>query len=50
MADLVTKTDLASGVRYLRQEIDAQTLKLTVRLGALLTAGVAILAAVMRLT
>lgn len=67
MAELVTKTDLQTGLQALRADlqaaearlegkivtlegkIDTQTLRLTVRLGALLAAGIAILAAVLKL-
>jgi len=50
MAELVTKTDLQTAVQLLEAKIDAQTLRLTVRLGGLLAAGIAILAAVQKLT
>jgi len=61
MAELVTKTDLHTALQALRADvqavearlegkIDTQTLRLTVRLGALLAAGIAILAAVLKLT
>ena len=61
MAELATKTDLAalrdhlmselSHVQQnLRQEIDALTLKLTVRLGILMAAGIAVLGAIVKLT
>jgi len=43
MSELVTKADLA-------QALETQTLRLTVRLGAMLAAGVAILAAIQRLS
>jgi hypothetical protein len=42
MSELVTKADLA-------QALETQTLRLTVRLGAMLAAGIAILAAIQRL-
>lgn len=42
MAELVTKTDLAAA-------IDAQTLRLTIRLGTIMVAGIAILAAILEL-
>ena len=54
MAELVTKTDLHSTVQnavaLLDAKIEAQTLRLTVRLGGLLAAGIALLAAVLKLT
>jgi len=61
MAELVTKTDLHTALQasearlegkivMLEGKIDTQTLRLTVRLGALLAAGIAILAAVLKLT
>jgi len=43
MSELVTKADLA-------QALETQTLRLTVRLGAMLAAGIAILAAIQRLS
>jgi hypothetical protein len=56
MGELVTKTDLQSAVQALQSRIDAldakidtQTLRLTVRLGGLLAAGIAILAGIVRL-
>jgi hypothetical protein len=61
MAELVTKTDLQStrnalestmrnSVQLLEAKIDSHTLRLTVRLGGLLAAGIAILAAILKLT
>ena len=61
MAELVTKTDLNQTVNQavallgqkialLDQKIDTQTLRLTVRLGMLMAAGVAILGAIIKLT
>ena len=50
MAELVTKTDLTAEVRYLNQAIESQTLRLTVRLGGIVAVGVAILAAMIKLT
>lgn len=43
MAELVTKTDLAAA-------LEAQTLRLTVRMGALMVAGIGALAVLIRLT
>ena len=50
MAELVTKTDLTAEVRYLNRAIESQTLRLTVRLGGIVAVGVAILAAMIKLT
>ena len=64
MGELVTKTDLQSTVQNAAQlletkigtvetrleaKIDAQTLRLTVRLGGIMAAGIALLAAVQKL-
>jgi len=56
MAELVTKLDLNATATMLRQEIasvrqemDTQTLRLTIRMGVMLAAGLSILAAVLRL-
>jgi hypothetical protein len=49
MAELVTKTDLNTAIGSVRQEIETQTLRLTVRLGVMLVAGLSLLAAVQRL-
>ena len=49
MAELVTKSDLQTAVQLLEAKIEAQTLRLTVRLGALLAAGIALLAAIQKL-
>jgi len=49
MAELVTKSDLQTAVQLLEAKIDAQTLRLTVRLGGLLAAGIALLAALQKL-
>lgn len=56
MVELVTKTDLNTAlgsvrqeIGSVRQEIETQTLRLTVRLGAMLVAGLSLLAAVQRL-
>jgi hypothetical protein len=49
MAELVTKTDLSAAIASVRQEIDTQTLRLTLRMGVMLAAGLSILAAVLRL-
>jgi hypothetical protein len=57
MAELVTKTDLQAAearlegrIVALEGKIDTQTLRLTVRLGALLAAGIALLTTILRLT
>jgi hypothetical protein len=44
------KSDLQSAVQLLEAKIDAQTLRLTVRLGGLLAAGIALLTAIQKLT
>jgi hypothetical protein len=49
MAELVTKSDLLAAIASIRQEIDAQSLRLTIRMGVMLAAGLSILAAVLRL-
>jgi len=50
MAELVTKTDLQASVTHLEAKIETLSLKLTVRLGAMLAAGIAILAAIQKLS
>jgi hypothetical protein len=45
MVELVIKSDLAAAINLVETKIDTQTLRLTVRLGAMLAAGIAILAA-----
>lgn len=53
MAELVTRTDLTTAVDGLRRDLEArietQSLRLTVRMGVMLAAGLSILAAVQRL-
>ncbi|MBV9860968.1 MAG: hypothetical protein JO267_02350 [Alphaproteobacteria bacterium] len=56
MAELVTRYDLDAAITSVRQEIgsvrqeiETQTLRLTVRLGVMLAAGLSILAALVRL-
>jgi hypothetical protein len=60
MAELVTKEDLRTGLETVRHDLegkienlalrlDAQTLRLTVRMGVMLAAGLSILAAVLKL-
>ena len=49
MAELVTKTDLLAATASLRQEIENQTLRMTVRLGGIVAIGVAVLAAIIKL-
>jgi hypothetical protein len=65
MGELVTRTDLQTAINnsvqlleakiqtvetLLEAKIDAQTLRLTVRLGGIMAAGIALLAAVQKLT
>ena len=57
MAELVTKADLQAAVQLLEAkigalsvQIEAQTLRLTVRLGGLLAAGIAFLGALLKLS
>lgn len=50
MAELVTKTDLQAAVALLDATIDTQTLRLTVRLGVMLGAAIALLGAILKLT
>ena len=57
MAELATKTDLAltreslnQSIAMLEQKIETQTLRLTIRLGGIVTVGVAVLAAILKLT
>jgi hypothetical protein len=50
MAELVTKSDLQQAIALLDQKIETQTLRLTVRLGVLMAAGIAVLGAVLKLT
>jgi hypothetical protein len=45
----VAKADLQNAVQLLEAKIEAQTLRLTVRLGGLLAAGIALLPAVQKL-
>jgi hypothetical protein len=49
MAELVTRNDLAAAIDGLRREMDNQTLRITVRMGFMLAAGLSILAAILRL-
>jgi hypothetical protein len=49
MAELVTKTDLQTLTRHFDAELDNLSLRLTVRLGVMLVAGISILAAVIKL-
>ena len=56
MTELVTRNDLDTAINFVRQEmvivrqeIATQTLRLTVRMGVMLGAGLTILAAVLRL-
>jgi hypothetical protein len=48
MPELVTKQDLSSANREREARIDAQTLRLTVRLGLMLAAGLTVVAALQR--
>lgn len=50
MAELVTKSDLAVAVSQLKAELDTLSLRLTVRLGGILAAGIAVLAAILKLS
>jgi hypothetical protein len=50
MAELVTKSDLAAAINLVEAKIDTLSLQLTVRLGGLLAAGIAVLAAIQKLT
>ena len=50
MAELLTKTDLQSSVALLQAQIETQTLRLTVRLGVMLAASIALLGAILKLT
>ena len=49
MAELVTKTDLQTALTHVDTKLDNLGLRLTVRLGVLLAAGIAILGAVIKL-
>ena len=49
MAELVTRNDLNTAIDGLRREIENQTLRITVRMGVMLAAGLTILAALQRL-
>ena len=49
MAELVTRNDLNTAVDGLRREIENQTLRITIRMGVMLAAGLSILAAIQRL-
>jgi hypothetical protein len=48
MAELVTKSDLAATKSELLAMIDTQTLRLTVRLGGLMIAGIGVLEFLLR--
>jgi hypothetical protein len=49
MTELVTRNDLGTAIDGLRPEIENQTLRITIRMGVMLAAGLSILAAVQRL-
>jgi hypothetical protein len=49
MAELVTRNDLGIAIDGLRREIENQTLRITIRMGVMLAAGLSILAAIQRL-
>ena len=49
MAELVTKTELAAARNHLEQAIEHQTLRLTIRLGGIMAAGIAVMVALQRL-
>jgi len=46
----LTRTEFNQAVALLQQKIETQTLRLTVRLGMLMAAGVAVLGAIVKLT
>lgn len=46
----LTRTEFTQAVALLQQKIETQTLRLTVRLGMLMAAGVAVLGAIVKLT
>ena len=50
MAELVTKTDLQATLAHVDTKLDNLGLKLTVRLGVMLAAGVALLGALIKMT
>jgi hypothetical protein len=49
MAEFVTRNDLNIAIDGLRREIENQTLRITIRMGVMLAAGLSILAALQRL-
>jgi len=49
MAELVTKADLQTALAHVDAKLDNLGLRLTVRLGVLLAAGIAILGAIVKL-
>jgi len=49
MAELVTKTDLQTALTHVDAKLDNLGLRLTVRLGVLLAAGIALLGAIIKL-
>jgi hypothetical protein len=49
MAELVTKTDLQTALMHVDAKLDNLGLRLTVRLGVLLAAGIAMLGAIIKL-
>ena len=50
MAELVTKTDLQVAVEQTKTALDHMALRLTVRFGAMIAAGITILGAFVKLT
>lgn len=50
MVDLVTKEDLRAAKDELRSAMELETLRLTVRLGSIVAAGIAVLGAFLKLT
>ena len=50
MAELVTKTDLQTALMHVDAKLDNLGLRLTVRLGVMLAAGIALLGAFIKMT
>ena len=47
MAELVTKLDLQAAIASLRQEIDTQALRVTIRMGVMFAAGLSLMTALL---
>jgi hypothetical protein len=47
MAELVTKLDLQTAIASLRQEIDTQALRVTIRMGVMFAAGLSLMTALL---